>query len=84
MKASRSLTVVFILLAGCGAEEPVRSVDWYKSHHAEMDERISLCERDSGNLALTRNCVNAKQARNEQQLDLRSYRKREALNLEVR
>ncbi|MGU1064241.1 hypothetical protein ACSEPQ_15425 [Pseudomonas aeruginosa] len=43
---------------------------------------MSECERHAGTLALTPNCVNAKQARNEQQLDQRGYRKREMLNLE--
>ncbi|EIU1335167.1 EexN family lipoprotein [Pseudomonas aeruginosa] len=82
MKASRFPIVVLFLLTGCGADEPVHSVDWYKAHRSDRDIRISKCERQAGTLALTPNCVNAKQARNEQQLDQRGYRKREMLNLE--
>lgn len=82
MTASRFSIVVLFLLTGCGADEPAHSVDWYKAHNSERDIRISECERHAGILALTPNCVNAKQARNEQQLDQRGYRKREMLNLE--
>lgn len=82
MTASRFSIVVWFLLTGCGADEPVHSVDWYKAHSSERDIHISECERYAGTLALTPNCVNAKQARNEQQLDQRGYRKREMLNLE--
>ena len=82
MTVSRFSIVLLFLLAGCGAEESVHSVDWYKAHSLERDNRISECERHAGTLALTPNCVNAKQARNEQQLDQRGYRKREMLNLE--
>lgn len=82
MTASRFSIVVLFLLTGCGADEAVHSVDWYKAHSSERDIRISECERHAGALALTPNCVNAKQARNEQQLDQRGYRKRELLNLE--
>lgn len=82
MTASRFSIVVSFLLTGCGVDEPVHSVDWYKAHISERDIRISECERHVGTLALTPNCVNAKQARNEQQLDQRGYRKREMLNLE--
>lgn len=81
MTASRLSIVVLFLLAGCGADDPVHSVDWYKAHSLERDSRISECERHAGTLALTPNCVNAKQARNEQQLDQRGYRKREMLDL---
>ncbi|NMZ47704.1 EexN family lipoprotein [Pseudomonas oryzihabitans] len=81
MTASRLSIVVLFLLAGCGADDPVHSVDWYKAHSSERDSRISECERHAGTLALTPNCVNAKQARNEQQLDQRGYRKREMLDL---
>lgn len=82
MTASRFSIVVLFLLTGCGADEPVHSVDWYKAHSSERDIHISECERHAGTLALTPNCVNAKQARNEQQLDQSGYRKREMLNLE--
>ncbi|MFB4403695.1 EexN family lipoprotein [Pseudomonas inefficax] len=82
MTASRFSIVVLFLLTGCGADELVHSVDWYKAHSSERDIRISECERHAGTLALTPNCVNAKQARNEQQLDQRGYRKREMLNLD--
>lgn len=82
MTSSRISIVILFLLSSCGADEPVHSVDWYKAHSSERDIRISECERHAGNLALTPNCVNAKQARNEQQLDQRGYRKREMLNLE--
>lgn len=82
MTVPRFSMVFLFLLAGCGADEPVHSVDWYKVHSSERDIRISVCERQAGTLSLTPNCVNAKQARNEQQLDQRGYRKRETLNLE--
>lgn len=82
MTAYRFSIVVLSLLTGCGADESVHSVDWYKAHSSERDIRIAECERNAGTLALTPNCVNAKQARNEQQLDQRGYRKREMLNLE--
>ncbi|HDS0929040.1 conjugal transfer protein TraG [Pseudomonas putida] len=82
MTAYRFSIVALFLLTGCGADESVHSVDWYKAHSSERDIRIAECERHAGTLALTPNCVNAKQARNEQQLDQRGYRKREMLNLE--
>lgn len=82
MTVSRFSIVLLFLLVGCGAEEPVHSVDWYKAHSLERAIRISECERHAGTSALTPNCVNAKQARNEQQLDQRGYRKREMLDLE--
>lgn len=82
MTASRFSIVLLFLLAGCEADEPVHSVDWYKAHSSERNVRILECERHAGTFALTPNCVNAKQARNEQQLDQRGYRKREMLNLE--
>lgn len=82
MTASRFSIVILFSLTGCGADEPFHSVDWYKAHSSERDIRISECERNAGTLAPTPNCVNAKQARNEQQLDQRGYLKRELLNLE--
>lgn len=82
MTVSRFSIVLLFLLAGCGAEEPVHSVDWYKAHSSERDIRVLECERHAGTSVHTPNCVNAKQARNEQQLDQRGYRKREMLDLE--
>ncbi|WP_288491885.1 EexN family lipoprotein [uncultured Pseudomonas sp.] len=82
MTVSRFSILLLFLLVGCGAEEPVYSVDWYKAHSSERDIRILECERHAGTSAHTPSCVNAKQARNEQQLDQRGYRKREMLDLE--
>lgn len=82
MTASLFSIVLLFLLTGCGADGPVHSVDWYKAHSSERNVRILECKQHAGTLALTPNCINAKQARNEQQLDQRGYRKREMLNLE--
>ncbi|WP_122572264.1 EexN family lipoprotein [Pseudomonas syringae] len=81
MITSRWLVLFPVLLTGCGADEAVRSVDWYKAHNAERAIHISECERDPGRLALTPKCVNAKQAENELRLAERGFRKRETLDL---
>ena len=53
-----------IALTGCTKEslEPVNTVEWYKTHEAEMTAMVKKCHSNPGQLASTPNCVNAQEA----------------------
>ncbi len=57
--------VVAAVLAGCGENTPVQTVDWYKAHDAERKDMIAKCKSNPGELAASPNCINAQQAQNE-------------------
>lgn len=48
-------------LSGCG-DSKTHDVDWYKKHDVERTSVISSCSNSPGTLAISPNCVNAKQA----------------------
>jgi hypothetical protein len=68
MKKNVLIFVIFgtlSFLVGCGDKkllEPTQTVDWYKSHHAELKDVLAKCKNNPGELAATPNCVNAKLA----------------------
>lgn len=73
----RALTTLLLFvtaaLVGCSEKETVKTVDWYKSQDAERKAMIIKCKANPGELALTPNCVNAKQADNEKALSRRGW-----------
>ena len=55
-----------LLISGCKTEQPpeeVKTVEWYKANKNERDVRLTKCESNPGELALTPNCVNASRAK---------------------
>lgn len=56
-----SLTACFEKTDG----EPIQTVEWYKTHDNEREEKIAECSNDPGTLKETPNCVNAIQAANQ-------------------
>lgn len=60
-----ALLALLAILAGCGENTPVQTVDWYKEHEAERKEMLAKCEADPGRLGESANCVNAQQADNQ-------------------
>lgn len=48
-------------LSGCG-DSKAHDVDWYKKHDDERTSVIYKCSNSPGTLAISPNCVNAKQA----------------------
>jgi predicted Fe-S protein YdhL (DUF1289 family) len=73
--------MIFIAsLSGCGRDEPVQTVDWYKANSPERLKVLERCNANPGELALTPNCVNAKIAANALVLENREYKQREPMN----
>jgi predicted small lipoprotein YifL len=74
------LMIVTATLSGCGKQEPVQTVDWYKANAPERLKVLERCKANPGELALTPNCVNAKTAANALVLENREYKHREPMN----
>ena len=51
------------LLWGCSPAEEVKTADWYLANIPKMEEIITKCRNNSGELADTPNCMNAEAAR---------------------
>lgn len=62
MKKLALSLVVAGVLAGCGDNTPVQTVDWYKAHKAERTAMIDKCKANPGELAASPNCINATRA----------------------
>lgn len=75
-----TLMIVSAILSGCGKQEPVQTVDWYKANSPERLKVLERCNANPGELALTPNCVNAKTAANALVLENREYKQREPTN----
>lgn len=50
------------LITACDKTEPTQTVEWYKEHDAERNEKIKQCKNNPGELASTPNCINAQKA----------------------
>lgn len=74
------LMIVIASLSGCGRDEPVQTVDWYKANSPERVKVLERCNANPGELGLTPNCVNAKTAANALVLENREYKQREPMN----
>lgn len=74
------LAVAAVVLAGCGENTPVQTVDWYKTHDAERLAMIEQCAANPGELAASPNCINAKTAANHLTVDKRGYKKLTPIN----
>ncbi|WLI34274.1 EexN family lipoprotein [Pseudomonas sp. FP818] len=74
------LMIVTAMLSGCGKQESVQTVDWYKANSPERLKVLERCRANPGELALTPNCVNAKIAANALVLENREYKHREPMN----
>lgn len=72
--------LVSVVLAGCGENTMVQTVDWYKDHDAERKDMIAKCKSSPGELAASPNCINAQQAQNEKDLSRRGYLKLPSVN----
>lgn len=48
MKKLSIALVVAAVLAGCGENTPVQTVDWYKAHEAERTAMITKCKANPG------------------------------------
>jgi hypothetical protein len=68
-------------LVGCSEKEIVQTVDWYKTQDADRKAMVAKCKANPGELILTPNCVNAKQADNEKALSRRGWLKPDAVDL---
>ncbi|EHR8682700.1 EexN family lipoprotein [Escherichia coli] len=77
MKKLALSLIVAAVLAGCGENTPVQTVDWYKAHEAERTAMIGKCKANPGELAASPNCINAEQAES-----LSRAAKREGLNVQ--
>lgn len=75
MKKLSIVLVVAAVLAGCGENTPVQTVDWYKAHDTERKAMIAKCKTNPGELAASPNCINAQQAQNEKDLSRRGFLK---------
>ncbi|MFM2281206.1 MAG: hypothetical protein RLZZ444_3437 [Pseudomonadota bacterium] len=75
MKKLSIVLVVTAVLAGCGENTPVQTVDWYKAHDTERKAMIAKCKANPGELAASPNCINAQQAQNEKDLSRRGFLK---------
>ncbi|OLK23340.1 EexN family lipoprotein [Xanthomonas oryzae] len=80
MKKLSIVLVVAAVLAGCGENTPVQTVDWYKAHDTERKAMIAKCKADPGELAASPNCINAQQAQNEKELSRRGFLKLPPVN----
>lgn len=59
------LTLMLLSLAACGDNEPVQTVDWYKTNTADRLVMLDKCRNDPGGTALSANCENARAADNQ-------------------
>lgn len=82
MKKLSIILVVAAVLAGCGENTPVQTVDWYKAHDAERKEMLAKCKNNLGEHAASPNCLNAQQADNEKANARRGWLKPGAIDLE--
>lgn len=80
-KLSIVLAVAAAVLAGCGENTPVQTVDWYKANEAERTAMIAKCKANPGELAASPNCINATTAANHLTVDKRGYTKRAPINV---
>jgi len=71
MKNLSALLVASAMLAACGDNTPVQTVQWYKEHDAERQEMLAKCKNDRNAIDASPNCVNAEQA----QVEKRSSRR---------
>ena len=53
MKKLSIALVVAAVLAGCGENTPVQTVDWYKAHDTERKEMIAKCKSNPGEVGAT-------------------------------
>lgn len=81
MKKFSIVLVVAAVLAGCGENTPVQTVDWYKEHETERTAMIAKCKDNPGELAASPNCINATTAANHLVVDKRGYTKRAPINV---
>ena len=81
MKKLSIALVVAAVLAGCGENTPVQTVDWYKAHEAERTAMIAKCKTKPGELDASPNCINAVTAANHLTVDKRGYTKRAPINV---
>lgn len=80
MKNLSLLLVVAVVLAGCGDNTPVQTVDWYKAHEAERTAMIAKCRTNPGELDASPNCINATTAANHLVLEKRDFTRRAPIN----
>jgi hypothetical protein len=76
-----SVLLATLALIGCSEKEIVQTVDWYKAQDTDRKAMIAKCKANPGELSLTPNCVNAKQADNEKSLSRRGWLKPDAVDL---
>ena len=62
MKKLSIALVVAAVLAGCGENTPVQTVDWYKANAPERAAMLAKCKANPGELAASPNCINASRA----------------------
>lgn len=67
-----SITAVAAILGGCGGET-TQTVEWYKTHDAERQEKLAECKNNPGEMRSLPNCINAKQAQKEVQNARRGF-----------
>ena len=75
------LLTLLAILAGCGENTPVQTVDWYKEHEAERTAMIAKCKANPGELDASPNCINAVTAANHLTVEKRGYTKRAPINV---
>ena len=80
MKKLSIALVVAAVLAGCGENTPVQTVDWYKAHEAERTATIAKCMTNPGELDASPNCINATTAANHLVLEKRNFTRRAPIN----
>lgn len=80
MKKLSITLVVAAVLAGCGENAPVQTVDWYKIHEAERSVMIAKCKANPGELNASPNCINAVTAANHLTVEKRGYTKHAPIN----
>lgn len=60
---SAVLAAMVLNFTGCGEQEEVKTVDYYKEHEAERKAKIEECKNNPGELRGTPNCINATTAK---------------------
>jgi hypothetical protein len=53
-----------LFLSACNDDEPVKTVEHYKSSEQERAEKLKECGNNPGQKTLTANCLNARKADN--------------------
>ncbi len=79
-KAPALLLIAASIITGCGQQEPVQTVDWYKANPSERLKMLERCKANPGELSISANCINASSAANAITLELRGYKHREPVN----